>query len=164
VRTNRVEGSDAKIKRTERHHLKENELELLTRQAREAIAARRRETTAAVIAAGVIAVVALAYFAWHERRESRAHALLADAVVVQDARVVAPAAPGTPPPQPTAGTYPTEQAKLEAALAKYKIAADAYPTTDAGLFARYQQASMLMALGRPADAAVCYQDVVKHAG
>src|SRR6059058_5424653 len=112
------------MKRTERHHLKENELDLLTRHAREAIAARKRETTAAIGALAIIGVAALAYYAWHERRESRAHALLADAVVVQDARVVAPAAPGTAAPQPTAGTYPTEQAKLEAALAKYKVAAD----------------------------------------
>src|SRR5438094_641173 len=111
------------MKRTERHHLKENELDLLTRHAREAIAARKRETTAAIGALAIIGVAALAYYAWHERRESRAHALLADAVVVQDARVVAPAAPaapGTAAPQPTAGTFPTEQAKLEAALAKYK--------------------------------------------
>lgn len=152
------------MKRTERHHLKENELELLTRQAREAIAARQREVTAGLIVAAVIGVAALAYFLWHERVESRAHAMLADAMVVQDARVVPPAAPGTPPPQPVAGTYPTEQAKLEAALAKFKVTADAYPSTDAGLYARYQQGATLMALNRPADAAACYDDVVKHAG
>jgi len=152
------------MKRTERHHLKENELQLLTRQAREAIEARKREVTMAIAVAGVIGVVALGYFAWHERVEGHAHAMLADAIVVQAARVVLPAAPGTAPPQPTAGTYPTEQAKLEAALAKFKATADAYPSTDAGLFARYQQGATLMALGRPADATACYQDVIKHAG
>jgi len=152
------------MKRTERHHLKENELELLTRHAREAIETRRREVTAVLVAAAVLGVAALAYFAWHERVEGRAHAMLADAMVVQEARVVPPAAPGTTPPQPTAATFPTEQAKQEAALAKFKAAADAYPSTDAGIFARYQQASALMSVGRPADAAACYQDVISHAG
>src|SRR5438067_1064788 len=152
------------MKRTERHHLKNNELELLTRQAREAIEARKREVTAAIVAAAVVGVAALVYFVWHERVEARAHAMLADAMVVQDARVVPPAAPGTTPPQPGGVTYSTEQAKEEAALAKFKAAADAYPSTDAGLFARYQQPAALMALGRPAEAAACYQDVIKHAG
>src|SRR5437773_2680967 len=152
------------MKRTERHHLKENELQLLTRQAREAIEARKREVTAAILVAAVIGVGALGYFLWRERVEGRAHAMLADAVVVQDARVVPPAAPGATPPQPTAGTYPTEQAKLDAALAKFKSAADAYPSTDAGLYARYQQGATLMSLGRPVEAAACYQEVIKHGG
>src|SRR3954462_10892644 len=108
------------MKRTERHHLKENELQLLTRQAREAIAARQREVTLGILVAAVIGVAALAYFLWHERVEGRAHAMLADAMVGQDARVVPPPAPGAPPPQPTPGTYSSEQAKLEAALAKFK--------------------------------------------
>jgi tetratricopeptide (TPR) repeat protein len=152
------------MKRTERHHLKENELELLTRHAREAIEARKREVTAVLVAVVVIGAAALAYFAWHERVEGRAHAMLADAMVVQDARVVPPAAPGTTPPQSTAGTFPTEQAKDEAALAKFKAAADAYPSTDSGVFARYQEGAVLMALGRPKDAAACYEEVIKHAG
>ena len=152
------------MKRTERHHLKENEIQLLTRQAREAIEARRREVTLALTAAAVLGVAALAYFAWHERVVGRAHAMLADAIIVQDARVVPPPAPGATSTQPTAGTYPTEHAKLEAALVKFKAAADAYPSTDAGLYARYQEGATLMALGRPAEAAARYQDVVKHAG
>ena len=152
------------MKRTERHHLKENELELLTRQAREAIAARQKEVTAGLVILAIVGVAALAYFLWRERVQSRAHALLADAIVVQDARVVPPAAPGTAPPPQTAGTYPTEQAKLEAALVKFKAAADAYPSTDAGLYARYQQGAVLMSLNRPVEAIACYQDVSKHAG
>ena len=152
------------MKRTERHHLKENELQLLTRRAREAIDARRREVMAALVAAAVIGVAALAYFAWHERIEGKAHALLAEAIVTQDARVVPPPAPGATSTQPTTGTYPTEQAKREAALVKFKAAADAYPSTDAGLFARYQQGATLMALGRPADAVAAYQEVIKRAG
>src|SRR5207245_1742858 len=152
------------MKRTERHHLKENELELLTRRAREAIEARRREVMATIVAVAVIAISALAYFAWHERVSGRAHGLLAEAMAVQDARVMPPAAPGTPPPPATVGMFPTEQAKLEAALTKLKAAADAYPSTDAGLYARYQQGATLIALGRLTEAAAVYQDVVNRAG
>src|SRR5206468_11037447 len=156
--------SRASRKRTERHHLEEKELGLLTRRAREAMAARQKEVTAGLVILAIVGVAALAYFLWRERVQSRAHALLADAIVVQDARVVPPAAPGTPPPPQTAGTYPTEQAKLEAALLKFKAAADAYPSTDAGLYARYQQGAVLMSLSRPVEAIACYQDVIKHAG
>src|SRR5205807_7250704 len=47
---------------------------------------------------------------------------------------------------------------------KLKAAADAYPSTDAGLYARYQQGATLIALGRPTEAAAVYQDVVNRAG
>ena len=46
------------------------------------------------------------------------------------------------------GTYPTEKAKLEAALPKFQAAADAYPTSDPGLTARFHLAQTLVALGR----------------
>ena len=67
--------------------------------------------------------------------------LLAEALVVLEAPVVPPAPPaaaGQPAPPPTPGSYPTERAKLEAALPKLLAAADAYPSTPAGLSARYQ--------------------------
>ena len=68
------------MKRTERHHLKENELERLARQAGETMEARKREVTVAVIAIVVVGAAAIGYFAWHQRVESRAHALLAEAM------------------------------------------------------------------------------------
>jgi TolA-binding protein len=160
------------MKRTERHHLKENEIQLLTRQARQAVEERRREVTWGLGAVAIIAVVAIGYFVWRQNVDAKAHTLLADAMVAVDARVVpptaspAPGAPGAPaaPTPPTAGTYPSEQARAEVALVKLKAAADAYPSTKAGIFARYQQASMLMTLGRFPEAVTCYDEVIKHAG
>ena len=149
------------MKRTERHHLKENELERLARQAGETMEARKREVTVAVIAIVVVGAAAIGYFAWHQRVESRAHALLAEALAVQDARVGPPAAPGTPSPSLS---FPTERERAQAALTKLKAAADAYPSTDAGIFARYQEAATYMTLGNPASAATAYQDVVQRAG
>jgi TolA-binding protein len=149
------------MKRTERHHLKENELNRLALQARDALDSRRRETTFGIVAVVVILAATLGYFAWRERTETRAHDMLAEAIAVQDARIGAPAAPGTP----NAGlSFPTELARAEAALTKFKAVADAFPSSDAGLFARSQQASLEMALGRPAAAVPLYQDVISRGG
>jgi TolA-binding protein len=151
------------MKRTERRHLKENEIQLLTRQARDLMEARKRETTAALVAVVVVAALALGYYAWREHVESRAHEMLAQAVAVQDARVAPPAPPGGTAVVPP-GSYRSERARAEAALVKLKAAADAYPTSDAGIFARYQEATTLMSLGRPSEAASRYQEVIKRAG
>src|SRR6266849_1883388 len=116
------------MKRTERQHLKENELRAFALQARDTIDARRRETTAIIAVVVVVGVVAIGYFAWREKVKTKAHALLAQAIAVQDARIGPPPAPGTP----AGGLYfPTERERAQAALTKLKIAADAYPSTDA---------------------------------
>jgi TolA-binding protein len=149
------------MKRTERHHLKENELERFALQARETMEARRREVTAAIAVAVVVAVAAIGYLAWRERVQSRAHALLAEALSVQTARVGPPAAPGTPSPSLS---FPTERERAQAALTKFKAVADAYPSTDAGIFARYQEGVADMTLHNPAPAAAAYQEVIQRAG
>jgi len=149
------------MKRTERHHLKENELEKIALQARETVEARRREIIAAVAVLVVVGVAAIGYFVWHDRVESKAHALLADALAVQEVRVGPPAAPGTPNPTPS---YPTERDRAQAALAKFKVAADSYPSTDAGIYARYEMGVTSMMLGDPSSAATAYQNVIQHGG
>ena len=149
------------MKRTERHHLKDNEVQRLTRQAREVVEARGRELTAIVVVAVVIGGAALGYYGWRQRVQSRAHQMLAEAEAVQGAQVAQPAT-AEQPAQP--GAYPNERERSEAAVAKLKAAADAYPSTEAGIYARYQQASTLVTLGRPDEAISCYNDVIQHAG
>jgi len=149
------------MKRTERQHLKENELRAFAVQAREAIDSRRRETMALVGIAVVVGIVALGYLGWRERVQGKAHALLAQAMSVQDARVGPPPAPGAP----SGGLYfPTERERAQAALTKFKIAADAYPSTDAGIFARYQQGATALSLGDASGAAAAYQQVIDKVG
>src|SRR3989338_8337895 len=130
------------MKRTERHHLKENELQVFARQAREAVEHRGRQATTVITAVVIVGVVALGYVAWRDRVQSRGDAMLAEAVAVAEPRVGAPIAPGTPGAGPS---FPSEQARSQAALAKFKAAADAHPSTEAGLFARYQQGHTPMA-------------------
>jgi TolA-binding protein len=149
------------MKRTERQHLKQNELRSFAQRAAETVEARQKETATLVAIAVVVAVVAIAFFAWRENVQGKAHALLADAMAVADARVGPPPAPGTP----AGGLYfPTERERAQAALTKFKAAADAYPSTDAGIYARYQEASNALAIGNPTQAAAAYQQVIAKAG
>src|SRR6185436_17266141 len=149
------------MKRVERRHLKENELQTFARQARETYEQRKRETVMLVSVVAVVGAIAVAYVAWRERVQTRAHTLLADAVVVLEAPVSPPPAPG----QPQQGLrFATERERAQAALTKLKTAADAYPSTDAGLYARYQEGATQMTLGNPSGAVAAYQQVVDKGG
>lgn len=149
------------MKRTERHHLKENELVQLAARTREAIEARWREAGAIAVAVIIVSAAAIGYVAWQSRIEGRAGALLAGAIVVSEARVGPPPAPGAPA---TGLSFPTEREKHEASLAKFKAVADQYPSSDAGLFARYREAATHMTLGNTKEAAAVYQQVIDGAG
>jgi len=150
------------MKRTERRHLKENELQIFARQTRELFEDRRREVTIGIGILGVIAVVGIGYYAWRERVQAKAHTILAEALAVRDARVGPPPAAGAPP---IAGpNFATDRERSQAALTKFKVVADTYPKTDAGFFARYQEAATYMLLGNPTQAAATYQQVIDRAG
>jgi len=148
------------MKRTERRHLKQNEFEAVTMQALDLLGEKRREITTVLLVVAVVGLLAAAYWAYRQHVQDSSHALLAEAMIVQDARV------GPPPPGTTASgqSFATEQERTQAAIAKFKAAADAYPSTDAGLFARYQEAALQLSLGNAADAIKTYQTVIDRAG
>lgn len=149
------------MKTKERHHLKENELGKLARQAGQTVTERRGETVAIIATVVVVGALAAGYFGWRQYVQTKAHALLAEAMSVQDARVGPPPAPGAPP----GGLYfPTERERSQAALTKFKAAADAYPSTDAGIYARYQQGAISLALGGAPAAIEAYELIIKEAG
>jgi FimV-like protein len=154
------------MKTSERHHLKHNELANVLGRAGDYYTTHRRTLTS-TIAAVVVALVAIGGFlGWRQNVESRSRTMLAEAMVIADARVQPPA----PPPGSTAdkpgtavqapGTYPTEKAKLEAALPQFLAAADAYPRSQAGLTARYRAASTLVQLSRFDEAIAQYDRVM----
>jgi predicted negative regulator of RcsB-dependent stress response len=148
------------MKRAERHHLKENELGHLAATAGQAVQARGGQVIGVIVAVIVVIAGIAGYTVWKNSVERRAHALLADALVLEDARVGAPQAPGT-----GAGpSFPTAREKYQAMQQKLKAVADQYPSSDAGLFARYREASMWVALGNTANAMTGYQQVVDRAG
>ena len=149
------------MKRTERHHLKENELQTLARTVREAFETRRGEMLIGLVVVVVLGAAAAGYYGWHEHGQSKASSLLAEALAVQEARVGPPPTPGTP----SSGLYfPTDRERAQAAVAKLKVVADTYPSSDAGIYARYQEASTWLALGDGAQAVAAYQRVVDAAG
>jgi tetratricopeptide (TPR) repeat protein len=149
------------MKRTERHRLKDNELVSLAASAQQVFEERRGQLTAVLVGVVVIGVAALGYFAWRSSVQGRAYALLAEAIAVEGARVGPPPAPGTPS---TGLSFSTEREKHQAALTKFKVVADEYPSTDAGLFARYREAATWVALGNPKEAITAYQQVIDRAG
>lgn len=154
------------MKTTERQHLKDNELAIALGRA-QSWAGGNSATLLTVIAAIVIVGGGvLGYLAYRNNTDNKARLLLAEAMVIEEARVM----PAGPPPgttnDPSAvggqlpGTYPTEKAKLEAALPKFQAAADAYPSTEAGITARYHLAKDLVALGRFDEAITAYDQVL----
>jgi len=146
------------MKRAERHHLKENELQTFARDVREQFEGRQREAMLGLAAAGVVVILAIAFFAWREHVQTQAATLLAGAVAVKDARI------GPPGTTEQGLRFNNERERAQAALTKFKVAADAYPSTDAGLYARLEEAATYMTLGNPAQAAAAYQQVIDKGG
>ncbi len=158
------------MKRTERHQLKENEVALAVARAKEAFEIHKQEYTLAAIGIVVILAAIGGYFYWRQSVDTSSRAMLADAMAAAEAPVVPPAPPPapdakspTPPTPPPPGSFPTEKARLEAALAKFTAVADAYPKLPAGIAARYEAAATLAALGRTAEASQRYQEVIDRA-
>jgi TolA-binding protein len=154
------------MKRIERHKLKENEFAKTVAHARELIEERRRDITAIGIVVVVLFLAVAGYLWWRQSRAAAASAMLATALAIYEAPVVPipEPAPGSPAPVQQPGTYPTEQAKIEAALPRFLETADRHPATDSGIAARYTAASILARLGRYAEAEQQYQQVVEKAG
>jgi len=157
------------VKRIERKHLKEDELAHTLRVAREFVEPRQQLLKQVGLAAIVVLVIVVAYGFWRERTDSRGQKELAEAMVALNAEVVpvgVQGADGVPAAASlgATGTFATEEAKLNAALPKLKTAADAYPSSPAGIQARYHMAGALTALGRHAEAINTFDEVIKEAG
>ena len=154
------------MKSTERHRLKENEVAYTVARVRETYELYQKPILGAII--GVIAIIVIAFglTAWRSQSDGQARTMLAEAVAIEHAQVVPPVAPepGKPPAPQLAGSFATEKARNEAALAKFLAVADAYPSSEAGIVARYHAASLLNDLGKTAEAAKRYQEVVDKAG
>lgn len=148
------------MKGSERHRLKENELSHALSGASARFRQNRRTAALAIGVVVLLLVAGIGYWAWTTRSENRAQALLGDAIVIMQAPVDDP----KPGATPGASSYPTIQARAEAALAKFAEVYNAYPSTDAGIAARYYAASALAMLGRHEEAASRFREVVDRAG
>jgi tetratricopeptide (TPR) repeat protein len=159
------------MKRTHRHQLKENELAHSLMAARDVVEARKAQILKLAIAVVVIIAGVLAINAFRSRGNAAAEQSLADALVVLNSPVVPPTATaqegGDLPAAASLaaeGSYPSQAAKLNAALPRLKATADLYPDSDAGVTARYHYASALAALGQHNEAIQAYDEVVSRSG
>src|SRR5687768_15953065 len=103
------------MRTSERHHLKDNELALAMGRANMWATRNRRTLMMTVVAMGLLVAAAVGVAAWRNSVDAKARALLAEAMVIDEARVVPPAPPPDPatpanatPPTPLPNTYPTE--------------------------------------------------------
>lgn len=154
------------MKTTHKHHLKDNELAMALNQAQGWLTENQRTLLVTIGALVVVGSGVAAYATWKSSVDNKARTMLAAAMVIEEARVMPPAPPAGTTNDPAApggqlpGTYPTEKAKLEAALPKFLAAADAYPASDAGIMARYHAATDLVSLGRLDEAVKQYDQVI----
>lgn len=148
------------MKGSERHRLKENELSHMLSGASARFQQNRSTAGLAIGILVLVLVAGIGYWAWTTRSENRAQALLGDAIVIMQAPVEDP----KPGATPGVSRYPTIQARAEAALAKFAEVYNAYPSTDAGIAARYYAASALGMLGRHEEAASRFREVADRAG
>lgn len=157
------------MKRSERHHLKQNPLASFLAELSETDWVNTRAVAGGAVVVGAL-VVAGAVFGWQQYRSSRASALLAAAMAIVDAPVVA-----TETADDTGGVasmadagvpteFPSVAAKLETAVPRLLEAADAYPSLSQGIVARYQAAVVLGVLDRTGEADTQYQRVMELAG
>lgn len=151
------------MKRAERHRLKQNEVATTVAAARQRLEQHRRNVLLGVVAIVVLAAGITGYAFWQQRTNARASAMLAEAMTVMDAPIVPPAAgeTGATPPEAPAGSYPSEQARLEAALPKFTSTYEAHPDSQAGIAARYHAAAILARLGKASEAQPLYRAVVE---
>ena len=161
-------------------------------QAEETLRRRRREITIGVSIGTALVLAIGGYFLWQRHSASQASALLAQAIVIAESPVVVPPEsevpadgsgsasdqdepegeePASDEPEPAEpgftqppGTYPSDEARLKAALPKFLAVADTYPSTTFGMTARYHAAGVLVSLGRTDEAAEHYRHVIDHAG
>ena len=156
------------MKTTERHHLKHNELAAAIGHAQGWIEQNLKVLLTVVALLAVVGIGFAGYAAWARGIDTKARALLTEAMVIEEARVMPPGPPAGTSTDPTLvpgqapGTYPTQKAKLDAALPKFIAAAEAYPSADSGLTARYHAATILVSLARFDEAIKQYDEVITH--
>lgn len=157
------------MKRTERHHLKENTLALTLGHVRDFIDTRRSLLTGSLVAVVLLAAVGVGVMLYRQRAATAGDAALAEAMVALNAQVVPAGTTGAEGVPAAAqlgatGAFATEEAKLKAALPKLKAAADAFPDTQAGITSRYHMAGALASIGRTNEAIAAFDEVVTRSG
>ena len=150
------------MKSQERHHLKQNEFAIQASRVAGAVMENRDRWLMITGAVVVIAAVIGGYMFMSGRAADQAIAAVGAALLIEQSPIVpAPTVPGA---KQQAGTFPTETARAEAAIAAYqKVVAD-YPNDDTGRAARYRIAGIYLSTGRAAEAEKLFAEAANGAG
>lgn len=145
-----------------RHELKKNEFANVVLGATDTLAERGKLIGGVVAAVLALIIVVGAVMAWRARQANEAGALLGVAMATATGPIVpAPTAPGA---AQTPGTFPSEQARAEAAIAAFNAVIAEAPGSEAARTAAYYVASELMAAGRYEEAERAFAEVVANEG
>jgi len=150
------------MKSQERHHLKQNEFVTTTARIAGSLAVHRDRLILGTAIVVAFVVIVGGYLWWQKRTDDRAGALLGRAMAITQAQIApAPTVPGA---TQLPGTYPTEQARLAAALQAFQEVAATYPTTAAGVAAKYHGGALLLDASRLPEAEQAFREVASAAG
>ena len=150
------------MKAQERHHLKENEFAATTARVVETVREHRDRLMMGSIVVAAIVLIGGGYWYWHKHTNDEASGLLGVGMAIAQSPIAPP--PTVPGAMQTAGTYPSEQDRQQAALQAFQQVTNEYPSTSAALTARYQMGVALMTLGRFAEAEQTFSAVSDQAG
>lgn len=146
----------------QRHDLKRDEFTETVLTLADRVAAKRRAlVTAAVVLLGVLVVVG-GIMTWRTRQANEAGALLGIALATAESPIVPP--PSVAGAMQTPGTFPTVEARAEAAIAAFNAVIERYPGTEAARTAAFHLASELLAAGRAEEAERAFAAIAAEEG
>lgn len=145
-----------------RHELKENDFAVVTLTVAERFAEHRKTILTAVAVVAVLALIAGGVMAYRTRQANTAGAALGVAMATAEAQIVPPST--LPGATQTPGTFPTAQARSEAAIKAFTDVTTTYPGTEAARIASVHLGSALMAAGRAAEAEQAFASVAGEEG
>jgi len=150
------------MKAQQRHRLKEDAFALNTMRVVESFNAHRDRWIAGGLAVVVVIAGVAGFTVWRRHAREAGGAVIGVALAIEQAQIApAPTVPGA---SQAAGTYPTEQARSEAALKAFQQIAAMYGSASAGITAEYHVGINDLALGRFADAQQAFQQTAAEAG
>lgn len=150
------------MKAQQRHQLKQNDFAASVARLADTLRESGPRLVVGVIAVAVVLAAIGGYFTWRKHTRDQAGVLFAAAMAVTESQIApAPTVPGA---SQAPGTFPTANARQEAAIAAFQKIAAAYPSSPDGIAAAYHVAGGYFALSRYAEAEKAYEDVIKRAG
>lgn len=145
-----------------RHELKQNEFAMATMTVADRIAEHRTTILTVLGVVAVVAVIVGGVMVYRANQANKAGALLGIALATAEAPVVpAPTLPGA---TQTPGTFPTAEARAEAAAQAFTEVTAAYPGTEAARVARFHIAGQMLAGGKAAEAEQAYGTLATDEG